>query len=221
MQSELTRAVRRIARLILAQRREGNGADRINVEPQDLQTLITQVPPGSLIETLNVAVGDATAMELGGQRWALSPCDVALTGPVTHSGTLMMLLHPADAPTTGLDEMPEHMRILGIVIYPPYRLFRRPGEPPAEIALHRRKALAYAADQKSLTDVADLYHRLLVFCREALDSQPRLDAEVIDTARSQYDQARELGPDDGLVHAVRAASALGLIPFLFAGVLSD
>lgn len=219
MTPELQAAVRRIARLILAQRREGSTADRINVEPADLQLLIENVPPSSLIETLNAAISNLTALDMCGARWALSPCDIALTGPMMHDGTIMALLHLADAPINNLEEVPEQMRVIGIVIFPPYRIFRRPAEPPAEIAIHRRMAVAYAADQRSLAHVADLYHCLLSLCREALDSRPRLDAKVITLARDQYDQARQLSPDEGLAHAVRAASMLGLVPYLFAGVL--
>jgi hypothetical protein len=113
------------------------------------------------------------------------------------------------------------MQIFGLVIIPTYRLFRRPPEPPTEIAQHRRKALSYDASQKALNHVSQLYHRLLAVCREALASKPTLDVEVITLAQQQYNQALGAGPDEGLAHAVRTASLLGLVPYLFAGVLGD
>lgn len=219
MEPDLAQAIRRIARLILAERHTGNGAERIMAEPADLARFIEYVPPSQLIEELNKAISDLTALELGGQRWALSPCDIALTGPIVHSGTIMALLHLANAPVTDLAEMPEHMRIIGITLIPPYRLFRRPPESPAGISEHRRKMESYIADQKALGDVAELHFRLLTLCRSAFVTPIKVDPKAIILANGQYDQARSYGPDDGLVYAVRAASLLGMVPHLFAGIL--
>jgi len=213
----LAQQARRVAGLILAHRHGPQDADRIMVEPADLAALIEGLSPTALLGKLSTAISELTAAE--DKRWTLSPCDVALTGPITHSGTTMLLLHPAGEAITGLAEMPDHMRIIGIVTYAPYRLFRRPPEPPSDIAEHRRRAPAYEADRKSLEDVANLYHRLLALCRKA--SMEDLDPEVAALAEDQYYQARNLSPDQGLVHAIRAASALGIISHVFSGVLGD